>query len=132
MRSNPIFEYLSLYRCLFLVLLPHSWSRQFAIDCTSHVCLDIQFHTVTPSPNHTLNIVASIAIWNRNKFAMVTALGLFGTNVAFAIQGKSLPLLLAGDLCSNKNAGLVTGNARVSSPFQCPWISGLMFSVGPC
>jgi hypothetical protein len=78
----------------FLVLLPHSWSRRFAIDCTSHVCLDIQFHTITPSPNHALNIVASIAIWNRNRFAMVTALGLFGTNVAFSIQGKSLPLLL--------------------------------------
>jgi hypothetical protein len=36
--------------------------------------------------------VASIAIWNRRKVVVRIAIGLWITNVAFLVQGKSLPL----------------------------------------
>jgi hypothetical protein len=34
--------------------------------------------------------VASIAIWNRKKFAVVTSFVVWGANLGFLIQGKSL------------------------------------------
>jgi hypothetical protein len=38
---------------------------------------------------------ASIAIWNYNKIILALGASLWGTNIAFLIQGKSLSLLFS-------------------------------------
>jgi hypothetical protein len=38
--------------------------------------------------------IASIAIWNRNRVVVATAIGVWGINVVISIQSKSLPFLL--------------------------------------
>jgi hypothetical protein len=104
---------------LFSVLLLYICSRRFAIDCASHVCLNLLLHTTRISPCQALNGAASIAIWNRNKFVMATAYSLLGINVAFFIHSMSLSFSRpTGDLDSNRNAVFATGVARVNNPFR--------------
>jgi hypothetical protein len=57
----------------------------FAADCPSHVCLDVHLYSM-------LIETCSIAIWNPNKVAMVMAIGVWGINAVFLIEGRSLPL----------------------------------------
>jgi hypothetical protein len=40
--------------------------------------------------DEALIVVASIAIWNRNKLAVGISLGVWGCNVAFLVQGRPL------------------------------------------
>jgi len=63
---------------------------RFAINCPSHVCLYLYFRATTTSLVEALIMVVSIAIWNRKKLAVWISLGVWGCNVAFLIQGKSL------------------------------------------
>ena len=63
---------------------------RFAINCPSHVCLYLYFRAATTSLVEALIMVVSIAIWNRKKLAVWISLGVWGCNVAFLIQGKSL------------------------------------------
>jgi hypothetical protein len=50
------------------------------------------------SLDQVLTEVASIAIWNRKKLAVVTSLAVWGANLGFLIQGKSLFLRPVIDL----------------------------------
>jgi hypothetical protein len=48
--------------------------------------------------DQVLTEVASIAIWNRKKFSVVTSFAVWGVNLGFLIQGKSLFLRPVIDL----------------------------------
>jgi hypothetical protein len=57
----------------------------------------VSFHSSKPGPsfsNQALTEAFSIAIWNKNKFAMAFAVITWLTNVSVIIQGKSLPFFL--------------------------------------
>lgn len=67
----------------------------FTIDRASHVRPDQHFRGTTVFPNQALTAVPSIAIWNKNKVAVVAAACLWGANAVFFIQGNFSPVLLA-------------------------------------
>jgi hypothetical protein len=73
-------------------LLEHC--RLFSLDCYSHVSVVLHFYARASFPNQALiePEVSSIAIWNRNKIIVAIAGGLWLSNVAASIEGKSLPL----------------------------------------
>ena len=60
---------------------------------------------------------SSIAIWNRNKVVMAIAIVVWGTNVAFLIEGRSLPLPLL-QVTWNYTRCFSTGAARVGHELQ--------------
>lgn len=60
------------------------------IDCPSRVCPRQHLHDATIFRNQTFIEVVRIAVWNRNKVAVVTAIILWVINAAFFIQCKSL------------------------------------------
>ena len=68
--------------------------RLFSLDCYSYVSVVLYFCAGASFPNQALiePEVSSIAIWNRNKIVMAIAGGLWLSNVAASIEGKSLPL----------------------------------------
>jgi hypothetical protein len=54
----------------------------------------VSFHSFKPGPsfpNQALTDAFSIAIWNKNKFAVTIAAIALVTNASVIIQGKSLP-----------------------------------------
>jgi hypothetical protein len=57
---------------------------------------------------------SSFAIWNRNKMIAAIAAGIWGTNAAIMIMGKSLPLSLMNP---NKH-DLISGVVRVNNILQ--------------
>jgi hypothetical protein len=63
----------------------------------------VSFHSSIPpsqghlSPNRALIETFSIAIWNKNKFAVAFAVITWVTNVSVIIQGKSLPFYSLAD-----------------------------------
>ena len=77
---------------LFLdAFLPFCDDR-FAIDCSSHVRLYLESHIAAIFRNNVLIDDASIAIWNRNKVAVILAITVWVITVAFHLQSKFLPL----------------------------------------
>ena len=62
--------------------------RLFTVDCSPHVRILSRFHKTAIFPDQTFIEVASIAIWNKNKIAMVMAISLWGANAAFFIYCK--------------------------------------------
>ena len=64
-------------------------------DCTSHVRLFYTFivHIFFHKANAHMWWCRRIAIWNRNRIAMVIAMCAWSTNVAFLIHGKSISSL---------------------------------------
>jgi len=64
--------------------------RLFTIDCASHVRLLSHFHETTIFPDQTFIVIASIAIWNKNKVATAMAISLWTAHVAFFIYCKLL------------------------------------------
>ena len=57
-------------------------------DCPPHVRLLLHGYTMITFPGETLMENPSIAIWNRNTVVVSISLIVWGTNVAFLIQGK--------------------------------------------
>ena len=57
--------------------------------------------TISPIP--VLIEIPSIAIWNRKKVIMVTAITLWSINVGILVQGKILLFSRGGDLEFNTN-----------------------------
>ena len=90
------------------------YSSCFAFNRPSHVCLYLYFRAAATSPDEALIVVASIAIWNRNKLAVRISLGVWGCNVAFLVQGKLLLFNRSGISCLTQ-FGNLPGAARVSS-----------------
>ncbi|KAI0294360.1 hypothetical protein BC826DRAFT_341273 [Russula brevipes] len=58
-------------------------------NCQLWIVFQVFFCRTAGAAGSLLIVLRIIAIWNRNKYAMVTALGLFGINVAFSIQGNA-------------------------------------------
>ncbi|KAI0294359.1 hypothetical protein BC826DRAFT_341327 [Russula brevipes] len=58
-------------------------------NCQLWIAFQVFFCYTAGAAGSLLIVLRIIAIWNRNKYAMVTALGLFGINVAFFIQGNA-------------------------------------------
>jgi len=52
----------------------------------------INISVIPKSPQSDLIEVSSIAIWNRNRFAVVVSIIVWATNAAFLIQGKDFHL----------------------------------------
>ena len=50
-------------------------------------------------PDKALIVVASIAIWNREKLVVGISLGVWGCNAAFLVQGKPLLFNRTGVAC---------------------------------
>ncbi len=73
-------------------LLEHC--RLFSLDCYSCVSVILYFCAGASFPNLALiePEVSSNAIWHRNKIVVAIAGGLWLSNVAASIEGKSLPL----------------------------------------
>ena len=63
---------------------------RFAIDCSSHVRLHLQFHKAAIFRDLVLIDAASIAIWNRNKVVVTLSITVLGISIAFHLQSKSL------------------------------------------
>ena len=61
----------------------------FVIDRSSHVCAHLSFRSMIISLHQVLMEAASIAIWNKNKIAVGLAIGTWGINIPFLIQGMS-------------------------------------------
>jgi hypothetical protein len=89
-----VFSFSSPFPGLFLL----DCVRFFAFDCSSRVRSHQHPRDTPISPNQPLIDISSIAIWNRNKAAMAATIGVWGINIVFLIQGKSLLPLLAGNL----------------------------------
>jgi len=58
-------------------------------NCQLWIAFQLFFCYTSGAAGSLLIVLRIIAIWNRNRFVVVTALGLFGTNVAFFIQGNA-------------------------------------------
>jgi hypothetical protein len=76
----------------YLVFYLLVFSRCLAVDCSSHVCLDLHLRSTIIFAELILIGASSIAIWNRKKVIVAMAITLWGINVAFLIEGRSLPL----------------------------------------
>jgi hypothetical protein len=66
----------------------------------------VSFHSFKPGqyfPNQALIEAFSIAIWNKNKFAMAIAVISWVTNVSVIIQGKSFPFYSPVDYRESHN-----------------------------
>lgn len=63
--------------------------RIFAIDCSSGVRPSTIYGT-TISPIQVFIETASIAIWNANRTIVAIAIGIWGINIAFLVQGESV------------------------------------------
>ena len=82
---------------LFVLLIDYFLlvcDRRFAIDCFPHVRLRQRLPVLTFFRNQVLIDIASIAIWNRNKFVVTLAIAVWGISAAFHIQSKPLPFTL--------------------------------------
>ena len=101
------------------------YGRCFAAGCPSHVCPDLRLPLYGHLPRVVLIEVSSIAIWNRNKVAVVIAISVWGINVVFLVEGGCLPF----PLYEVFTRCFVTGAARVSHEFQLFGPSHLMSSV---
>ena len=83
--------------CCFLGFFRRVSNHRFAIECTSHVRLCLQFQVTKIFQKQALIGFASIAIWNRNKVVVTLAITVWGISVVSHIQSKHLPLTLPGE-----------------------------------
>lgn len=92
--------------------------RLFAINCSSRVCPRQHFYylTIPPLPPQLrcLSRFFSIAIWNRNKVVVATAIGVWVIDVGFFLQGKSLLAYLVGGRELNSTLMLFGHRCRAS------------------
>ena len=62
----------------------------FAIDYTSHVRFLRFYSSANIQRRHSFSLLASIAIWNKNKVIVGLSILVWGINGSFLVQGESL------------------------------------------
>jgi hypothetical protein len=85
----------------------------------------VSFRSSKPGPslpNQALIGEFSVAIWNKNKFAVAFAIIAWLTNFSIIIQGKTLPFYPTADYReSHTNIIFVLGVARVNNQSRLLW-----------
>jgi hypothetical protein len=92
----------------------------------------VSFHFFKPGPslpNQALTEAFSIAIWNKNKFAVAFAVIMWVTNVSVVIQGKSLPFYPPATIENLIPHGFVLGVTRVNDQSQLLWTTKAYLSA---
>jgi len=102
-------------------------------NCQLWIAFQAFFCHTAGAAGSLLIVLRIIAIWNRNKYAMVTALGLFGIDVAFSIQGNARIRAKWDDAklaCSNEDTRVNTLSLVVTAvtdiSLLCLMLAGLL------
>lgn len=86
MRASPLPSY--------LIIIPdpgiHDLCLIFAIDYTSHVGFLPLYSSANIQRRRLFYLLASIAVWNKNKVIVGLATIVWGINGSFMVQGESL------------------------------------------
>jgi len=92
-------------------------SASAPLNCQLWISFQLFFCYTSGAAGSLLIVLRIIAIWNRNRFVMMTSLGLFGTNVAFYIQSVARIRVKWDDAklaCVNENTRINTLNLIVT------------------